>query len=437
MRARHAVPGRRGPEHARGSLRGPLALLATALFSLAPAVRVRFSELREGLAEGRAAPREHWPASAATSSCWNWRRRWCCWSGPPAGPEPDRLLNVDLGFEPDGLATVQVAAPGGRFESDEEQIRLGREVVSRVARLPGVQSVGLVDLLPVTFTGTPTRSGSSAGCYRRAQRSELARRQRRLSQTVRARLLRGRSFTRPTAQTHLTWSSSTGRWRKSTTPTKIRSESATATLAPGDIDEGDRRDRGRHQGRSTRRGDLASRVRAVRAGSGQLLHRRRAHLAGRTRCCDDDVSIRAIDPDLGTRRERHADRIQDSPAAYLQRSSAWLVGGFAALALLLGIVGLYGVVAYSVSQRTREIGLRLAMGSERRFVLRAHFLGEAGGCRGRASARRDLLGFRGPADEHLLFDASPWDVTTLAAWRPFSPSRRCWRATFRRGVRRR
>jgi ABC-type antimicrobial peptide transport system permease subunit len=129
-----------------------------------------------------------------------------------------------------------------------------------------------------------------------------------------------------------------------------------------------------------------------------------------------DAAIRAIDPELGTRNGgAMRDRIKDSPAAYLRRSSTWLVGGFSGLALLLSVIGLYGVIAYSVGQRTREIGLRMAMGAEGRAVYWL-ILGEAG----RLVAFGVLLGGAAAIAsarlmQTLLFGTTPWDMPTLAA----------------------
>jgi macrolide transport system ATP-binding/permease protein len=106
-------------------------------------------------------------------------------------------------------------------------------------------------------------------------------------------------------------------------------------------------------------------------------------------------------------------RISSSQTAYLHRSAAWLVGGFAVLALLLGVIGLYGVIAYSVSQRTREIGVRMALGAQRgtvyQLILREAglltALGITAGILCALGASTLLSG--------LLFQIRSWDISTL------------------------
>jgi ABC-type antimicrobial peptide transport system permease subunit len=110
-----------------------------------------------------------------------------------------------------------------------------------------------------------------------------------------------------------------------------------------------------------------------------------------------------------------SDRINDSQSAYLRRSSAWLVGGFAALALMLSVVGLYAVVAYSVSQRTREIGVRMAFGAQRSSVCLL-ILKEAGGL----IAIGIVVGLfcsvaAATLMRTLLFGVNSWDAPTLIA----------------------
>ncbi len=126
------------------------------------------------------------------------------------------------------------------------------------------------------------------------------------------------------------------------------------------------------------------------------------------------AALRQLNGDLGLFGEAVIEeRIRTSPAAYLQRSSAWLVGAFAAVALILGVVGLYGVIAYSASQRTREMGVRIALGAGRATVYRL-ILREAGGL-ALVGIAVGLTGAVATATflRKLLFDTPPWDVATL------------------------
>jgi putative ABC transport system permease protein len=127
--------------------------------------------------------------------------------------------------------------------------------------------------------------------------------------------------------------------------------------------------------------------------------------------------IRNVDPDQPIAQTSSLQKVLDSSGA-LQRVQTTLMGALGAIALVLAAVGLYGVMAYAVSQRTQEIGVRMALGAGRGRVLgmvlrHALVLTAAGlaiGLTGAIVLGRVLA----KELEPMLFQIKPVDVATLA-----------------------
>jgi macrolide transport system ATP-binding/permease protein len=397
-----------------------ISLLALVVLSVTPLLRVSLSNLYADLAEGgRGSSGTLWKRFGSNLVAAELAIAMVLLaSAGLLGKSLYRMFHADLNFNPANLATLEIDVHGAGYENDEQFRALSRRLLEHISAMPEVVSAAHTSDLPITcdcnsaelrVPGHPWY-GEHDKALQRVTSADYFR-------VLQARLLAGRFLTeaddgskprvavinRALAQRFFPGEDPVGR------------TIGDAQLSPGsfarvigvvdDVREGDLVDpllpAVYYSFRQDTDGSLFFVVRTARAPAPMMPSLVRA--------------IHQVDPNLGVRNEFvMADRINDSPAAFLNRSSAWLVGGFALSALLLGAIGLYGVMAYSVSQRTREIGVRVALGAQRAAVYRL-VLRQAGSVV--ALGLLVGLGCSIPAAallKSLLFGVESWDVPTLA-----------------------
>ncbi len=397
-----------------------IAALAAILFTATPVLRLPLSQLRDGLTEGgRSSAGTFWRRFGANLVVVELAIAVVLLVGAGLlGKSFYKLLHVELGFQPDHLATLRLALPETRYPKDPDQVAASREILRRISSLPGVRSAGLTTVLPVNGNGN-TNWIRFVGKPYNGEHNEVN--QREVSadyfKTLQARLVKGRFFTDD---------------EDDSKPKVVVINKALARLYfPGEDPVGQKMGDTELTPKSLR--EIIGVVDDVREGTldseiwptqyDPLNQSPDNYLSLVVRTSQDEklvlptlvAAIRQFDPGSGVFDEATMmQRINTSQTAYLHRSSAWLVGGFAALALLLGVVGLYGVIAYSVSQRTREIGVRMALGAQQSSVYRM-ILKEAG----KLTAAGILAGLVSAIAvatlmQKLLFGIHTWDVSTLA-----------------------
>jgi predicted permease len=398
-----------------------IALGAAALLSIPPSLHIRSSDLRERLAE----------ASRGSAGA-TWRRLGgklvvvelatamiLLAAAGLFGKSLYHLLHVPLGINPEHLVTIDISAPDAAYGKDSQAIVLARLVTAKAEGLPGVTSAGVAE------NGAPLSGNGNTTWFRvlgrpwHGEHNDVA--QRHVSaayfSTLGARLVRGRFFQEGEDKSKPLVAIVNEAFAKRFFPGEdpIGKQLARVSSKPAPIEIVGIVD-------DIREGPLDVAIPPVLYTPFNQEPDDEFTLVVRTAQSDEALlpaitaMVRQIDPGIVSMRgTTMTARVNDSQSAYLHRSLAWLVGGFASMALLLGVVGLYGVIAYSVNQRVREIGIRMALGAQPGSVCRLilkqagwlTMLGIALGVAGSVCAAGLI--------RSLLFGVDSWDVTTLAA----------------------
>jgi len=339
------------------------------------------------------------------------------------------LHHVDLGFNPDHLLTVKVPLEGPQYQQTEKQAGFFHDLVARIGALPGVESASLSRGVPVrNWDGqnfiTAENAHPAAGEVPDANYVVVGPH---YFKTMQIPIIRGRIFSDFDTQ--------------SSEPAAIISQSLGTKYWPGQDPIGKRLKISGDADDNTQPWRTVVGVAGNVRSDGQywpfrpeiyvpytqfpwILYPRNIvvratveplaivpEIRRQVAALDKDVPV----SDVATMEEITAGPVQQGKAVM------WLLGSLATVALVLSAIGIYSVISYSVSQRTREIGIRMALGagdgSVASMVVRQGLLlagiGLGAGLLGALAIGRIFSGLPSKVRLLLLFDVSPTDPLIL------------------------
>jgi putative ABC transport system permease protein len=333
-----------------------------------------------------------------------------------------KLASVDPGFHVAQVLTFELSLPDSRFEKEAQQVAFMDQLMPRLHAIPGVTSAGAVLALPLTDRSfvisfqiggrPPMPPAQQPSIQTRVATTEYF-------QTMGIPLKRGRLFSADD--------------RAGTPPVVLLTESAVREYFPNEEPLGKKITLGWGHGPGTPRagGEVVGIVGDIKEEGLQEPNPPQIYLPYqqwpvqsmavvlRTAVPPASISqaarraVHDVDPNLPVSQVRTLEQIV-SRSISQPRFYMTLLAAFAALALVLAAIGIFGVLSYAVAQRTREIGIRMALGAQESTVVRlvvreAMLLAAAGVTLGLIAAF-----FVSHSLEAFLFQTRPTDPLTFA-----------------------